>query len=296
MNHDQNFKNLILDYPRQALELFAAQESALFDSSVRITPVRQEQLKHKLKDRHRELDVPLMLEWPDGGREMVLFALEEETQASRFSIHRLAHYCLDLGEMFNTTKVVPVVIFLKKYQGATRLIHSSHAYDYLNFTFLYCELAAIPWQRYRLSNNIVARLNLPNMGHDKKERIDVYAYATHGLMSLESDINKRSKYIDFVDNYACLSNNEFNEYCNKYPKEAKVMSNFAERHFAQGVEQGMQQGMQQGEAAMLLKLLEFKFGPASSDTRLRVESADVTTLEMWSTKLFAVNGVEDLWH
>lgn len=74
------------------------------------------------------------------------------------------------------------------------------------------------------------------------------------------------------------------------------MSNFAERHFAQGVEQGMQQGMQQGEAAMLLKLLEFKFGPASSDTRLRVESADVTTLEMWSTKLFAVNGVEDLWH
>jgi len=23
MNHDQNFKNLILDYPRQALEFFA---------------------------------------------------------------------------------------------------------------------------------------------------------------------------------------------------------------------------------------------------------------------------------
>lgn len=94
MNHDQNFKNLILDYPRQALELFAAAEAELLDADVRITPIRQEQLKHRLKDRHRELDVPLMLEWPGGEREMVLFALEEETRSNRFSIHRLAHLTL----------------------------------------------------------------------------------------------------------------------------------------------------------------------------------------------------------
>jgi hypothetical protein len=52
MNHDQNFKNLILDYPRQSLELFSPKESALFHNNVRITPIRQEQLKRKLKDRH----------------------------------------------------------------------------------------------------------------------------------------------------------------------------------------------------------------------------------------------------
>ena len=292
MNHDQNFKNLILDYPRQALELFAPKEGALFAKNVRITPIRQEQLKHKLKDRHRELDVPLMLEWPGGTRELVLFALEEETQASRFSIYRLAHYCLDLGEMFQTTKVVPVVIFLNKYHGSTSLAHSSHDHDYLNFTFLHCQLASIPWRQYRQSNNIVARLNLPNMAHDKTERIDVYASATDGLMTLEADVNKQSKYIDFVDNYSKLSNNEIYEYRNKYPKEAKVMSNFAERHIAQGVAQGMQRG----EAAILLRQLEFKFGTASSATRLRVESADIAELDEWSTKLFSVNAIEELWH
>ena len=52
MNHDQNFKNLILDYPRQALEFFAAEEKYLFDGNVRITPIRQEQLKHQLKNVH----------------------------------------------------------------------------------------------------------------------------------------------------------------------------------------------------------------------------------------------------
>ena len=59
------------------------------------------------------MDVPLLVEWPDGRREALLFVLEEETDTSRFSIHRLAHYCLDLGELFQTDRVAPVVIFLR---------------------------------------------------------------------------------------------------------------------------------------------------------------------------------------
>jgi hypothetical protein len=39
--------------------------------------------------------------------------LEEESDPRRFSIQRLAHYCLDLGELFETDRVVPVVMFLR---------------------------------------------------------------------------------------------------------------------------------------------------------------------------------------
>ena len=63
-SHDQNFKNLILDYSRQALEFFAAAEAQHLDDQVRITPIRQEQLKNRLGDRFHELDVPLLVEWP----------------------------------------------------------------------------------------------------------------------------------------------------------------------------------------------------------------------------------------
>ena len=59
MSHDQNYKNLILDYPRQSLEFFAQAEAAALDDTVRITPIRQEQLKERLGERFRELDVPL---------------------------------------------------------------------------------------------------------------------------------------------------------------------------------------------------------------------------------------------
>jgi hypothetical protein len=36
-----------------------------------------------------------------------------------------------------------------------------------------CKLAAIPYRRYRDSDNLVARLNLPNMRYDRAERVDV---------------------------------------------------------------------------------------------------------------------------
>ena len=87
MSHDQNFKNLILDYPRQALEFFAAAETADIDwATARITPVRQEQVQERLGERFRELDTPLLVEWPDGKRAALLFVVEEETQPGRFSI------------------------------------------------------------------------------------------------------------------------------------------------------------------------------------------------------------------
>ena len=91
MTHDQNFKNLILDYPRQAVALFAASEAQAIDADARVTPVRQEQLQERLGERFRELDIPLLVEWPDGRREAILFVIEEETEPARFSVHRLAH-------------------------------------------------------------------------------------------------------------------------------------------------------------------------------------------------------------
>ncbi len=117
MTHDQNFKNLILDYPRQAIAFFATQEAMNLDESVEIIPIRQEQLKERLGDRFRELDVPLLVKWPDGRREALVFALEEHTSPSRFSVHRIAHYCLDLSELCQTDRVVPVVTFLRREKG-----------------------------------------------------------------------------------------------------------------------------------------------------------------------------------
>jgi transposase len=89
MAHDQSFKNLILDYPRHALAFFAEEEARSILADARVIPIRQEQLQERFGERFRELDDPLLVEWPDGRRAALLFVLEEETDPRRFSIHRL---------------------------------------------------------------------------------------------------------------------------------------------------------------------------------------------------------------
>ena len=61
VSHDQNFTNLIVDYPRDALAFFAP---------------------------------------------------EEDSDWRQFSPCRLSRYCLDMADMFDADRVVPVTIFL----------------------------------------------------------------------------------------------------------------------------------------------------------------------------------------
>ncbi len=182
ISHDQNFKNLILDYSHQALEFFAASEAAHINPGAQITPIRQEQLKNRLGDRFHELDVPLLVEWPDGRRDALLFVLEEETSPQRFSIHRLVHYCLELSEMYGTSRVVPVVIFLRDARRLpTRLQLGGDRLTYLSFQYLKCDLAQLDASHYLDSQNLVARLNLPNMRWPEEQKVDIYASACNKL-------------------------------------------------------------------------------------------------------------------
>lgn len=51
----------------------------------------------------------------------------------------------------------------------------------------------MPYRRYRDSDNLVARLNLPNMRYEPAERVDVYAAAVRGLTTLEPDPERQLK-------------------------------------------------------------------------------------------------------
>jgi hypothetical protein len=294
MSRDQNFKNLIVDYPHDAVRFFAADEAANVDRGARIIPVREEQLKERLGDRFRELDVPLLVEWPDGRREAMLFVLEEETDTSRFSIHRLAHYCLDLSELFDTERVVPVAIFLREGKRPEELSLGGDRHRYLDFRYLACALPDLSWQDWRNSDNIVARLNLPNMRYAPSERVAVYALALRGLVTLESDPEKRLKYADFVDIYANLNDTEREQYERDYPEETKTMQSFSTRMREEGERIGERRGIRLGEAHMLLLLLEEKFGPVSDEVRTQVQNADPDSLLRWFRQSLKADSIDEV--
>ena len=282
VSHDHNFKDLIVEYPRDALEFFAADEAPRPEDAVRILPARQEQLKERLGDRFRALDTPLLVEWPDGRREAVLFVLEEESDERKFSIHRLAQYCLDLAVMFDTDRVVPVAIFLRGAHAApASLVLSTERRPYLTFDHLSCALGEMPAERWLDSGNLVARVNLPNMRGPAGRKLDVYARAVGGLLDLEPDPGRREKYLEFIDIYADLTENELRRYRREHPEEGRTVAGLIQRAREEGTQEGMQQGMQQGiergleqgmqqgrvegERTALERLLRRRFGLLSTE-------------------------------
>jgi hypothetical protein len=75
-----------------------------------------------------------------------------------------------------------------------------------------------------------------------------------------------------------------------------IMQTFIDRYIEQGMKEGMQQGMQQGEAAVVLRLIERRFGPLSDDVRQRVTQADPNTLLQWSERILDANSLEEVLH
>ena len=295
ISHDQNFKNLILDYPREALAFFAAGEAPSAEDEVHIVPARQEQLQDRLGGHYRELDVPLLVEWTDGRRDAVLFALEEESEGRRFSPHRFAHYCLDLAEMFETDRVVPVAIFLRGGGAApTSLELGTERHCYLEFDWLACPLAEMPAERWRDSGNLVARVNLPNMNSPPARRVPVYAAAVSGLLALEPDPERRVKYLkylEFIDMYAALTDNEYRRYRRLYPEESNTMAGVIQRARDEGIERGRVEG----ERAVLERLLKHRFGlvPPAAAERLAGASAD--DLETWAENVLDAETLGDVF-
>ena len=305
VSHDQNFKNLILDYPRHALAFFAAEEAPGPGDEVRILPVRQEQLQERLGQRYRELDTPLLVEWSDGRRKAVLFALEEESDGRRFSPHRLARYCLDLAELFDTDRVVPVAIFLRASPAPAVLALGTERRRYLTFDQVACRLDRIDAARWLDSDNPVARVNLPNMRRPADiDRVDVYASAVTGMMALEPDAAKLAKYIEFIDIYAALEDNEFQIYRQRYPEASSVMTGVIQRARNEGIREGrvegrvegIREGRVEGERTVLERQLRRRFGPLSPAVADRLHRASATDLEAWAENLLEARRLDDVFH
>ena len=253
---------------------------------------------------YHELDTPLRVDWADGRRETVVFALEEETDGGRFSRHRLAHYCLDLAELFKTNRVAPVSIFLRDGPGPETLALGTERGDYLTFHDLSCRLDAMDAGEWRDSDNPVALVNLPNMRRPPgMDRVDVFTHAAHGLRALEPDAAKLAKYVQFIDIYAALTDNEQETYRRRYPEESRTMAGMIQRAHDRGMRLGMRQGRDEGiregrvdgERTVLERLLRRRFGHLSPAVADRLHRASATDLEEWTENVLDARTLDDVF-
>ena len=295
-SHDQNFKNLTVDYPLASIEFYAHAVFPRIEGNPTVRLLRQEQQKEQLSKHHRELDIPILLEWPDGDKALVIFAIEAESNPYKFDAARLAQYCLDLSRQHNTERVVPVVVFTKKGKFQEQLQLGTEDIGILHFQFIACQLPLLNYQDWHNSDNIVARLTLPLMRYPQQEKLAVVNKSLQGLLTLEPNTAKQGKYIEFIEHYSQLDEEDIIEFKQRYPEEGNVMGGYYKRLVEESAKQSLQQGLEQGERLLLLKLLKRRFtkqaAQAYENKLLQASSKDI---ERWAENILDAETIEEVF-
>ena len=156
------------------------------------------------------------------------------------------------------------------------------------------------------------------MAYAPQDKLLVYAQALRGLLELEPAPEKRLKYIDFIDIYADLDDNERQRYAQLYPHEVAAMTGFAQRFRdegrdegrkegrdegrkegrdegrKEGRDEGLNEGLQHGEARILHALLRLRFGDLPASVHQRIETADADTLLRWSERVLTAATLDEV--
>ena len=257
-NHDQAFKNLIIEYMHSALRFLFPELTATWPENVVIKPVRQEQLKEYMGDNFRELDTPLEVQFPDGSREALIVVIETESRDRKDFLKYLAVVSIHISMLMKTDRVVPAVLYpFRKRPFAGRFTLNDGIRNYLDFSCVSCVLSKIDALKYEHSRNIVARLCLPLMGHQPTDKLRLITKAYEGLIELEPDFGKQVKFSEFINHYAKLEMTERKELQETYIKRSPFRENVMTLAKIWD-EEGRAKGRAEGNVELIVSMYEAK--------------------------------------
>jgi hypothetical protein len=156
-------------------------------------------------------------------------------------------------------------------------------------------------------------------GRGCQDELKTGAFISHAQRAGKVDQDKCLKYMDFIDSYSGLDDNERQLFAERYPQEDKTMMTWSERMrsegmqkgMAQGIEQGLLQGRQlgrqegklegklegkqEGELAVLTRQLSRRFGALDAATIERLRRATPAELEHWADNILDAQTLEEVF-
>ncbi len=254
-SHDQNFKNLFLDFPKEALEWLLPDVQKKWGSVQSFEFVRQEPKKRKLKDAHLALDMPILFSFEQ--KRLLLWLVEFQEDKPKFSIYTLLRYTTDFVEAYPDAVVIPTVLCTDRREWRKdvqrKVDVALEETTFLHFQYVFVKLFDY-WAKdsYDVPNPVV-KILLPKMKYLPEERIEVIWRAYLGLYQLVSAA-LFEKYIDFIDIYADVTDNKRHAISDKLEdkKETIMIAQYIR-------EKGYRQGLQHGRIGILSRQLARKY-------------------------------------
>ena len=209
--HDHNFKNILLDFPIESLQFFFPKALEDWGRVQKITFVRQEPKKHQLSDANLVLDMPILFRFEK--HSILLWLVEFQEDKTRFSIHKLIRYTVDLMEAHPDATVVPTVLFTDRKRWKKNVLRELKSevdeQTFLYFQYIYCKLFDFNARDFYTVSNPVVKILLPKMNYEPAERTEVIRQAYIGLFQLAA-LPLFEKYVPFIDLYAAVRPEEQN--------------------------------------------------------------------------------------
>ncbi len=175
LSQDGMIKELIRDYPVDALEFFEPGICKKYGKPVSVDFHIQENKKHHHRDPKLINDIAVIYRFTNR-KKVVLTLVEHWSHKSKFDIHRFAHYLIDLDYQFPGYEKLPVALFtdeMKKWRKDIQREIIIKCLDevYMCFTFRFIRMKENEAANYRNSKNRFISVLRSAMNWENTEKI-----------------------------------------------------------------------------------------------------------------------------
>ncbi len=215
LSQDGMIKNLIRDYPVDALDFFNPEIIKLYGKPVRVDFPVQEVKKHSHYDKNLVNDLTIIYEFKKG-KKLVLVLVEHWSHKSKFDIHRFAHYLIDLEYRYPGYEKLPVALFTdesKKWEKTIQreIIIKCLDVIYMIFRFRLIRMKDHEAKRYRNTKNRFVAVLRSAMLWEIADKILLAAELIKSYTVLEKDIRNVIKNIDIIEYFFHIDGREKDE-------------------------------------------------------------------------------------
>jgi hypothetical protein len=245
-------KELIRDYPVDALEFIAPDTISYRGRPVSVDFVMQENKKHRHSDMGRHHDIVVKYTFADRTTE-ILVLVEHWSDKSKFDIYRMGHYVLDPGNRFPEAEILPVALFIdkaknwKKQPQKNISIHCGNT-EFLRFSYKLIRLKAYEAAEYIRTKNKFLAVMASAMYINKGQKVTLGLEILENFRYTESDEKLYDKHIAAIEHFLDFSEEEYMAACvlSEQEEQMTLVEHFTEKGRNEGIKEGMNEGKKEG--------------------------------------------------
>jgi quinol monooxygenase YgiN len=257
LSQDQMVKNLIRDYPVDALEFF--EPDIIRDRGLpeKIEFNLQEIKKHSQYDMNMKNDLAVTYTFKSG-QKTLLVLIEHWSDKAKFDIHRFAHYIIDLNKRFPDIEILPIALFTDRadrWRDPPSDNISIGCMDkiYLEFRYRLIRMKDYQAELFLETKNRFLAVMRAAMKYDMRKKIFLAVEMLTNYYYLEKEIKSFYRNSDIIEYFLVIGKDEkdriIEELESKQEGEMVVqelLNRGIEKGRMQGIEEGIEQGIEKG--------------------------------------------------